>query len=157
MALRTYLDFAENDYNYFRQSYEHGIVANAMAADAQEICEKYMKHVIDQYYMAASMEEQAEYETVMRPHNLLKLVKFIEGKMGISLSAEMKNDLRSINGYYFTARYPGDESIEVTRDDLELCMKAVGFELFGYGLTRQKFSGRHAIVWFCGSSASLLR
>ena len=22
MALRTYLDFAENDYNYFRQSYE---------------------------------------------------------------------------------------------------------------------------------------
>lgn len=125
MALRTYLDFAENDYNYFRQSYEHGIVANAMAADAQEICEKYMKHVIDQYYMAASMEEQAEYETVMRPHNLLKLVKFIEGKMGISLSAEMKNDLRSINGYYFTARYPGDESIEVTRDDLELCMKAV--------------------------------
>ena len=113
------------DSNYFRQSYEHGIVANAMAADAQEICEKYMKHVIDQYYMAASMEEQAEYETVMRPHNLLKLVKFIEGKMGISLSAEMKNDLRSINGYYFTARYPGDESIEVTRDDLELCMKAV--------------------------------
>ena len=34
MAMTSYLDFAENDYKYFMTSYEHGIVANAMAADA---------------------------------------------------------------------------------------------------------------------------
>lgn len=40
MAMRNYLDFAENDYQYFQSSYNAGIVANAMAVDAQEICEK---------------------------------------------------------------------------------------------------------------------
>ena len=50
MAMTSYLDFAENDYKYFMTSYEHGIVANAMAVDAQEICEKYMKHIIDEYF-----------------------------------------------------------------------------------------------------------
>ena len=29
-------------------------------------------------------------------------------------------------------------------------MKAVGFELFGYGLTRQKFSGTSAMIWYKG-------
>ena len=51
MVLKTYFDFAENDYGYFWHSFEQGIVANAMAADAQEICEKYMKHVIDQWIL----------------------------------------------------------------------------------------------------------
>ena len=36
MAIRTYFDFAENDFQYFMNSYKHGFVANAMAADAQE-------------------------------------------------------------------------------------------------------------------------
>ena len=62
MAMTSYLDFAENDYKYFMTSYEHGIVANAMAADAQEICEKYMKHVIDKYFEPETEEEQTEYD-----------------------------------------------------------------------------------------------
>ena len=33
----------------------------------------------------------------------------------------------------------------------------VFFMVFGYGLTRQNFSGRHAIVWFSVPYASLLR
>ena len=42
MALETYFDFAENDFNYFTQSYRAGIVANMIGAMAQGICEKYM-------------------------------------------------------------------------------------------------------------------
>ena len=50
MALSSYFDFAENDFQYFKASYDAGIVANMMGAMAQGICEKYMKHLISEYY-----------------------------------------------------------------------------------------------------------
>ncbi|MBL6462515.1 MAG: HEPN domain-containing protein, partial [Blautia sp.] len=50
MALNSYFDFAENDFQYFKASYDAGIVANMMGAMAQGICEKYMKHLISEYY-----------------------------------------------------------------------------------------------------------
>ena len=37
MALNSYFDFAENDFQYFKASYDAGIVANMMGAMAQEI------------------------------------------------------------------------------------------------------------------------
>lgn len=33
MALETYFDFADNDFQFFKQSYEAGIVANAMGSE----------------------------------------------------------------------------------------------------------------------------
>ena len=33
--------------------------------------------------------------------------------------------MNAVNGFYFTARYPGDESIEVTKEDLDICNDAV--------------------------------
>ena len=50
MALSSYFDFAENDFQYFKASYEAGIVANMMGAMAQGICEKYMKHLVSEYW-----------------------------------------------------------------------------------------------------------
>ena len=35
----SYFDFAENDFQYFKASYDAGIVANMMGAMAQGICE----------------------------------------------------------------------------------------------------------------------
>lgn len=125
MAMISYLDFAENDYKYFMTSYEHGIVANAMAADAQEICEKYMKHVIDKYFKPETEEEQTEYDIHMRTHNLNKLMRFLDQRMGLNFDRGVKAEMQIINGYYFTARYPGDESIEVTKEDLDVCADAV--------------------------------
>ena len=37
MALSSYFDFAENDFQYFKASYNAGIVANMMGAMAQGI------------------------------------------------------------------------------------------------------------------------
>lgn len=125
MAMTSYLDFAENDYKYFMTSYEHGIVANAMAVDAQEICEKYMKRVIDKYFKPETEEEQTEYDIHMRTHNLNKLMRFLDQRMGLNFDREVKVETQIINGYYFAERYPGDESIEVTKEDLDVCADAV--------------------------------
>jgi HEPN domain-containing protein len=124
MAMTTYFDFAENDYEYFMASYHHGLVANAMAADAQEICEKYMKHMLNQYFVPETQEEQLEYDSIMRTHNLGKLMRFLAEHLDIHFDNNSKNELRIINGYYFTARYPGDESVEIQREDIELCASA---------------------------------
>lgn len=126
MAMNNYFDFAENDFQYFLHSYKSGFVANAMAADAQEICEKYMKHIVDTYCNNSdSMQEEAELNSVMRTYNLTKLYRFIENKTGLQFSTEFKSAMNAVNGFYFTARYPGDESIEVTKEDLDICNDAV--------------------------------
>ena len=47
--LKTYYDFATNDYEFLMDAYRAGFVSNAMGAMAQGICEKYLKHVINEY------------------------------------------------------------------------------------------------------------
>ena len=85
-----------------------------------------MKHIIDTYHkQITSREEQTELEETMRSHNLLKLQRYMENHTDFSFHAETKRLLRSINGYYFSARYPGDESLEVTKEDIDLCSIAV--------------------------------
>ena len=44
--LKTYYDFADNNFNFLIAAYEQGLVGNAMGAMAQETCEKYLKHII---------------------------------------------------------------------------------------------------------------
>lgn len=46
--LKTYFDFAENNYDFLLAAYEQGLVGNVMGAMAQETCEKYLKHIIEE-------------------------------------------------------------------------------------------------------------
>ena len=43
----NYHDLAENDYEFLSYDYEHGRVGNILCSSAQNICERYLKHVID--------------------------------------------------------------------------------------------------------------
>ena len=65
MALNSYFDFAENDFQYFKASYDAGIVANMMGAMAQGICEKYMKHLISEYYKPDDAMQQKDFENIL--------------------------------------------------------------------------------------------
>lgn len=115
-TLSSYYDFAENDYQYLIKSYEAGMVANAMGALAQGICEKYLKHIINEYVVPESLDENKEKADMLRTHNLNKLHKYISRNLP---DAQIdKRPLNVVNGLYFTTRYPGEESIMVDKEDL---------------------------------------
>lgn len=48
-SLESYFDFAENDYLFFRQAYDSNVRGSALAALGQNICERYLKHIISEY------------------------------------------------------------------------------------------------------------
>lgn len=117
--LVTYFDFAENDYMFFKAAYENGLVANTMAAIAQGICEKYLKYIIE----LDSDCRKPQYESVMKTHNIRKLLKYIKQEVPEFCCAE--DSIKKVDGYYFNTRYPGDESITINKEDLDECMEAI--------------------------------
>lgn len=121
--LKTYYDFADNNFNFLIAAYEQGLVGNAMGAMAQETCEKYLKHIIEEYIVPNDSNENVKKTELLRTHNLTKLSKYI-----LSYLPDIKLDRQSlnlVNGLYFTTRYPGDESIVVEKEDIEEYVEAV--------------------------------
>ncbi len=97
--LVTYFDFAENDYEFFKGAYENGFVANSMAAIAQGICEKYLKYLIE----LDSDHRKQQYESVMKTHNIRKLLKYIKQEVPEFHCDE--GSIKKVDGYYFNTRY----------------------------------------------------
>ena len=95
MALNSYFDFAENDFQYFKASYDAGIVANMMGAMAQGICEKYMKHLISEYYKPSDAIQQKDFENILRTHSLNRLMKFLKGNMGAEFSKNTQTHMNN--------------------------------------------------------------
>ena len=96
MALSSYFDFAENDFQYFKASYEAGIVANMMGAMAQGICEKYMKHLVSEYYKPDNSIQQKDFENILRTHSLNRLMKFLKENMRMEFSKSTQTDRKSV-------------------------------------------------------------
>lgn len=125
MDLSSYFDFAENDFQYFMFSYDNGMVANMMGAMAQGICEKYMKYLISAYDSVNTKEEVSEQQNILRTHSLTRLIKYLDKKLNIIFSKETVLNMKAIDGFYFSTRYPGDDSIELDKTDIETCRAAV--------------------------------
>lgn len=125
MAMTTYYDYAWNDHQFFDAAYQSGDVWNGMAALAQNCCEKYLKYLIERYHDADSKDAQYEKEDAMRSHNLNKLIRHLEQYTDLRISKLDKLSLMQINGFYFSARYPGEDSMDVNREDIENCKEAV--------------------------------
>ena len=121
--LKTYYDFADNNYDFLMAAYKNGLVGYAMGAMAQETCEKYLKHLIDEYVILGDSADNAKKTEILRTHNLTKLSKYISSHLPeVNLD---RPSLNLVNGLYFTTRYPGDESIMVEKDDLDEYIDAV--------------------------------
>lgn len=56
-------------------------------------------------------------ENILRSHSLTKLIRFIEENLDIEIDDHTKDVIEGADGYYFSTRYPGDNSIEVNARD----------------------------------------
>lgn len=125
MALETYYDFAENDFKFLRDIINEGRFCNGLASMSQNVCERYLKHIIDAYYIPDNQEKSDKKTNILKAHNLNKICKFIKNEMNIFISEECQHAAKVIDGFYFTARYPGDESVDIDIEDMKDCLNAM--------------------------------
>ena len=90
--LKTYYDFADNNFNFLIAAYEQGLVGNAMGAMAQETCEKYLKHIIEEYIVPNDSNENTKMTEFLRTHNFRILSIYI-----LSYLPDIKLDRQSLN------------------------------------------------------------
>lgn len=126
MDTRSYYDFAENDYQFLMAAVNEGHArGNLVCAISQNICEKYLKDIVDRYCEPQNEAEESEKMRVLKTHSLRKLENYVELKTGLQLSDETRDIVEQADGFYFSTRYPGDESIEATERDMRRCLEAV--------------------------------
>lgn len=113
----NYFDMADNDYNFLKEDYERGRFGNIMCYAAQNICERYIKHIIDVYCV------DVDTTSLLRTHNIRILRDFMIKNFG-----DFKCDWAKVipvNGYYYDARCPGEDSLIATKENVEECWVAV--------------------------------
>lgn len=122
---KNYYDFAENDYLFIKAAYKEGGVWNSMCSIAQKVCERFLKHLIEQYYVPDTKEKVDETGSVMRAHNLNKIERFIKENTDIVIDPDTHKAIRDVNGFYYETSYPGDESYFVTKEDIDIAVAAM--------------------------------
>lgn len=125
----SYYDLAENDYQFLLFDYESGRVGNILCSSAQNICERYLKYLIN------TECKDIDASVVLHSHSLKVLRKFIKEHI-----SDFECDWRIVmqaDGYYFTTEYPGYDAFLVTKDDIDECWEAVRYVR---GLIQQRYS-----------------
>lgn len=117
-ALRTYKDFADDDFLHYKTDCQDRNFANSMGASAQNIAERYLKHVIDTYAVPETEDEENRKRSTLRTHSLRLLVNYITRDMELDMPLTLQNDLLVLDGLYFTTRYPGDSTVQLTVGDI---------------------------------------
>lgn len=123
MELKTYYDFALDDYRFLCELKKNGITANSIGAIAQNTCERFLKHLINEYVPVTDDNRQIITD-ILTTHNLNRLVSFWNHFSVEKIPDEVLNLLRKINGFYFSTKYPGDDSQTLTKEDIFTCYEA---------------------------------
>ena len=116
----TYFSMAENDYQYLSEDVKRGRVANLICYSAQNICERYLKHIITE-----CTDPSIDTTTILRSHSLRTLLRFLRTyvpEFEVDANVASKAD-----GYYFTTRYPGADAYNVDKYDVDQCWEAVEY------------------------------
>lgn len=111
----TYLDFAADEALYLMDAYNKGLRYSAMVAQAQRVCECYMKHAITRSLM--------NNNEVMMSHNLRTLYEYIES-IGIDMRP-VRTDVMLLNNFYTHTRYPGRDAFLASNEDITAAVTAV--------------------------------
>ncbi len=124
MELRSYYDFALDDYNFLKDLERSGIMANSIGSIAQNTCERFLKHLINEY-IPITHDNRQEVTDILTTHNLNRLVNFWNHFSEHTIPISVSNQLRKINGYYFSTKYPGDDCQTLTKENIMTCFRVV--------------------------------
>ena len=124
MELRTYYDFALDDYRFLCELKKSGITANSIGAIAQNTCERFLKYLINEFIPVSEDNRQVITE-ILTTHSLNRLVFFWNRFSENRIPSDVLELLRRINGYYFSTKYPGDDCQTLSKDNILTCFEAV--------------------------------
>lgn len=113
----NYYTFAENDYLFLKANIEENRIGNAMTSISQNVCERYLKHIISIYCI------ESDCTPILKTHSLKKILRFMEETL-----KDFRIDKKKVilaDGYYFSSRSPGDESFFANKEDVDICWEAV--------------------------------
>lgn len=132
-SVNSYLDFAENDYMFFRQAYDSGNKGSALAALGQNICERYLKHIVSEYANPEGIVEIDEKRHILKTHSLSEPPPLISG--------EQKSNVGLVHPHLKGFDEP--KQVSDTRL-LEGLLTVLSFTLFspGYAVRFPKLSAR---------------
>lgn len=109
----NYLSIALNDYEYALRSRYPGF-NNNIVSQYQQVCEKLLKYVI------TCAVPQSD---LLRSRNLKRLYDAVKQEIVISRESELF--LSVLTDFYFDARYPGDDFVNVSDEDTDFAYKAM--------------------------------
>ena len=115
--LDNYKDFADNNYLYFVNSCKADLFANSMGANAQNRAGRDLKYIVEECAIAETEDENRK-RSVLRIYSLTVLLNYIMREMGIDIPITLKNNLLILNSLYFSTRYPEDDTVRLTVEDI---------------------------------------
>ena len=115
--MNSYKELAHYDMKKVKASYAFKLW-NGVGRDCQQACEKYLKHYLQ--------ESNLLTKELSRTHNLPKLLKAIP-----NYDKEMCKKLSIIYNYYFDTNYPGDNFIELNKEEADEAVE-IAEALFAY-------------------------
>lgn len=121
MADLKFYDFAEDDFYMLKTMVECKQVRNGMCSLAQSICERLLKQLIVNY-VNETKDNVLTYQGNLRTHNVKRILNFLQDNLA---DFTPNSKIKDVNGYYFSTRYPGEDSFMVKADDIDICWKAV--------------------------------
>lgn len=128
--VKTYYDFAENSRKFLERNFrnidfdDEDIEYNDLCAGTQKCIERYLKHLLNEFASFANVSEK-EKNRIMQSHSLHLLANTVRKELDVTFSKETSLYLQAVNGYYFSASYPGENSAFVTAEDIETCKNAL--------------------------------
>lgn len=109
---KTYYDIALDEYKYLNYKLDiNSDINNPSATLCQQVAEKMLKHILNE------VEPSAQE---LKIHNLKKINIALK-RNSIDLCLNNSN-LAYLTDFYFEARYPGDDYVDVTSEDLQECI-----------------------------------
>ena len=125
MEENSYFAFAERDYRFFLRVRETGTEGGTLAALGQNICERYLKHIVELYAKPEDELGTLEKESVLRTHSLHRLIRYLKEKMGLKIQEHTEECLKKIAVFFTATMEPGDNSFLLSEEDIEDAWEAV--------------------------------